>query len=99
MAPKGGAQTQKKWAPKVGGSKFRAFFHLPLPFSPFFLSPLVFSRGILEVFGSARRLKCSRLEFSGCRVKPRRPEAVGVAREPKRARCHLYLLDMSVEFL
>ena len=33
----------------------------------------VSSRGILVVFGSAGAVKCVRLEFSGCRVKPRRP--------------------------
>ena len=33
------------------------------------------SRGFLVVFGSAGAVKCARLEFSGCRVKPRRPSA------------------------
>ena len=34
------------------------------------------SRGILVVFRSAGALKCSRLEFSGCRVKPWRPRSL-----------------------
>ena len=68
------------WAPellgpeggrRVGGPKFRAFFfpfrHM---FHSFFLSWVSF-RGIL-VFSKAGTLKCAHLEFSGCRVKPRR---------------------------
>ena len=65
-------------APKGGGPKILCFF-FPLPpqfsfFSPFrsFCVSLGSSRGILVVFGSAGAVKCARLEFLGCRVKPRR---------------------------
>ena len=54
--------------------KFRAFFPLPPPFSLFFSLSGGSSRGILVVFLKAGTLKCARLEFSGCRVKPRRPK-------------------------
>ena len=48
--------------------KFRAFFPFPAP------NVLGSSRGILVVFLKAGALKCARLESSGCRVKPRRPQ-------------------------
>ena len=73
--PKGGAQTQKKvgprrvWPQRVWSPKFRVFFPLSPQFSFFLLSLWVSSRGFLVVFGSAGAVKCSRLEFSGCRVK------------------------------
>ena len=69
---------------RVGGPKFRAFFPSPAPM--FILSSLSWGsyRGILVVFEARRSLKCERLEFSGCRVKPRRPRKWG--RERKKAR-------------
>ena len=39
------------------------------------MSLWVSSRGIQVVFLKAGTLKCARLEFSGCRVKPRRPRS------------------------
>ena len=62
---------------KVGGPIFRAFFHLPPPVSFFSSLPLGYCRGFLVVFGSAGDLKCACSEFSGCRVKPRRPRCGG----------------------
>ena len=70
-APKGGAT--KGGAPEGGGSKFRAFFSSPAPIFALSVSLWGSSRGFwwcLEVPG----LKCARLEFLGCCVKPRRPE-------------------------
>ena len=65
--------TTKCGGPKGGGPKFRAFFSLLRHnFFFFFLSWGSF-RGILVVFEAAGALECARLEFSGCRVKPRRP--------------------------
>ena len=74
-----GPESREKWrprrveAPKSAGPKISWFF-FPLPpqnFVLFFLSG-VFSwnfGGVLKT----KTLKCARLEFSGCRVKPRRP--------------------------
>ena len=59
---------------RVRGPKFRAFFPLPPPFRSFCVSLGVFSwnfGGLLK----AGTLKCARLEFSGCRVNPRRPQS------------------------
>ena len=55
--------------------KFALFF--PSPGTFFFHSSLSWgsTRGILVVFLNSGALKCARLEFSGCRVKPRRPHA------------------------
>ena len=49
--------------------KFRSFF--PLSIFVLFLSLWGSSRGILVVFVKTGTLKCARLEFSGCCVKPR----------------------------
>ena len=68
VAPKGG--TPKGGTPKGRGPKFRVFFFPPATI--FFLSFLSSGsfRGILVVFLKRGALKCVRLEFSGCRVKP-----------------------------
>ena len=61
---------------RVGGPKFRAFF--PSTTTIFFHAPLFW--GLLVEFWwclKRRGLKCSRLEFSGCSVKPRRPRGPG----------------------
>ena len=58
-------------ARRVGSPKFRSFF--PATISLFLCLCGGSSRGILVVFLKAGALKCARLEFSGCRVKPRRP--------------------------
>ena len=62
------------WAPRrVGGSKISRFF-VPLPPQFSFFLPLL---GVVSLnFGvnEGRDLKCARLEFSGCRVKPGRPK-------------------------
>ena len=66
---------------KGGSPKFRAFFFpLPPPFRSF-LSLWGSFLGILVVFLKAGTLKCARLEFSGCRVKPRRPHSSRGERE------------------
>ena len=68
-------------ARRVGGAKFRSFFS----FSPTSL-PLL--RVISWNFGGViegRDLKCARLEFSGCRVKPRRPQAANIVFAPRRS--------------
>ena len=58
-----------------------------------FVSHCVSSRGILVVFPKAGTLKCgagalkcARLEFSGCRVKPWRPQSRGFTRQPKNSK-------------
>ena len=59
--------------------KLRVFFFDPSPapiFRFFFSSLGVFSWNFGGVW-SAGTLKCARLEFSGCRVKPRRPRPLG----------------------
>ena len=71
----------KGWGPeglgarRVGGPKFRAFFFsLPPEFHSFFLS----LGGLLVEFWwclKRRDAQSARLEFSGCRVKPRRPQS------------------------
>ena len=80
----GGGLTQKKVGSRrprrprrvglrrVGGPKFRALFPSPAPIFALFVSLWGSSRGFLVVFESAGALKCARLEFLGCRVKPRR---------------------------
>ena len=73
--PKCGGHRKGRGARRMGGPKFRVFFFpSPAPiFDVFFflsLSLWVSSRGILVVFSKRRALKCARLEFSGCRVKP-----------------------------
>ena len=83
----GGPHSQRVRAPKSGasrGPKFRAFFSLLSPTFSF-----LFSRFL--VFGSAGALKCARLEFSGCHVKPRRPRSRrGFTRQPESPnRAHL----------
>ena len=67
--PRGGAQ---KGARTVGAQNFALFSPLPPQFFLLFSISFGLFRGILVVFGSAGALKCARLEFSGCRVKPRR---------------------------
>ena len=59
-------------APKGWGPKISRFFSLSHRKFHTFFSLWGFSRGILVVF-EAPGLKCARLEFSGCRAKPRRP--------------------------
>ena len=56
--------------PSLDRPKFRSFFPLPSEISLFLLSLWGSSLGILVVFLKARALKCARLEFSGCHVKP-----------------------------
>ena len=71
-----------------GAQNFALFFRLPPPVL-LFVSHCVSSRGILVVFRSAGALKCARMEFSGCCVKPRRPPKppgfYTTTREPKHA--------------
>ena len=70
-------------APKGGGAKISRFF--PFPATIFFLSFFSLFGVLPWNFGgvrSAGALKCSRLEFSVCRVKPRRPRS-------RRAQCQL----------
>ena len=56
------------------GPKFLLFFFLFPPHDSSFLFSLgVFSWNVGGVFEAPGKLKCARLEFSGCRVKPRRP--------------------------
>ena len=81
--PRGGVGVRRVGARRVGhrsvgarrrwAQNFALFFHSPATI--FFLSSLSWgsSRGNL-VFWSAGTLKCAHLEFSGCRVKPRRPQ-------------------------
>ena len=59
---------------------FALFFPSPATSFALFLSHCVSSRGFLVVFGSAGAVKCARLEFSGCGVKPRRPPPPFLAR-------------------
>ena len=65
-----GPNPEKVGPRRVEGPKFRAFFSLSRP--KFLLSSLSGGsfRGILVVFLKAGALKCARLEFSGCCVKP-----------------------------
>ena len=53
----------------------RSFFPLPPQNSLFSSLSGGSSCGILMVFLKDGNLKCARLEFSGCRVKPRRPQS------------------------
>ena len=71
-----GARKPEMGPRRVGASpKFHAFFSVSRShFHSFCLSLGVFSWNFV-VFGSAGALKCSRFEFSGYRVKPRRPQS------------------------
>ena len=76
-APKGGGQ-------KGGEAQNFALFSLSRSIFALFVSLWVSSRGFLVVSGSAGAVKCVRLEFSGCRVKPRRPQSRrGFTRQPR----------------
>ena len=81
----------KGWGPEGWGAQNFAFF-FPSPATMFILSSLSWgsSRGILVAFLNAGALKCSRLEFSGCRVKPRRPQSRrGFTRQPESPNVHI----------
>ena len=89
-APRGGGPNPEKLGRRVGAQNFALFFLSPT--GKFILSSL--SGGFLVEFWwclKRRDAQCARLEFSGCRVKPRRPGLVGppgfhtTTREPKRA--------------
>ena len=74
---KGRGRTQKNGAPKDGalhvkGGEPTHFALFSSQATIFFLSSLfwVYSRGMLVGVLKRRGLKCARLEFSGCRVKP-----------------------------
>ena len=74
MGPEG-VGARRVGARRVGGPKFRVFFSLPPEISFFLLS---LWGGLLVEFWwflNAGTLKCARLEFSGCRVKPRQPQS------------------------
>ena len=72
MGPEGSGGEEGE-RPKGGGPKFRRFFFFVSRHQ--FHSFCVSSRGILVLFLKRRGLKCARLEFSGCRVKPQRPRS------------------------
>ena len=69
------------------GTKFRAFFSISRPHFVLFSLSGVFSWNLVVCL-KAGTLKCARLEFSGCRVKPRRRaqtcafQGPGVSRTP-----------------
>ena len=103
-APKGGgskggvrkgAEPRKNGAPKGGGPKgggpkiSRFFCSLPPEISFFLLSLGVFSWNFGGVLKTGT-LKCARLEFSGCRVKPRRPRSRrGFTPQPESPNVHI----------
>ena len=74
------------WRPEgLGGHKFRVFFHSPATFS--FSSLLGVLTLNLVVFPRAGTLTCACLEFSGCRVKPRRNSGPpGFTRQPENSK-------------
>ena len=81
--PKGGAPQRggsKGGGTKSGGLKFRDFPLSRSHFRSFSISLGVFSWNFGGVW-SARTLNGARLEFSGCRVKPRRKKKKGEGRE------------------
>ena len=87
-SPKGGAPKgsgSKGGARRVGGPKFRAFFPLSRHHCHSFLPSL--GGLIVEFwwcFEAPEPLKSARLEFLGCRVKPRRPQSRrGFTRQPE----------------
>ena len=64
------------WPPKGGGPTISRFFSISRrKIRSFRISLWGSSRGFLVVFGSAGAVECSRSEYSGCRVKPRRPRS------------------------
>ena len=67
----GGEGARRVVSRRVGGPKFRVFSPLPPQFSFVLPSFGVFSWNLGSVL-RAGTLKCARLEFWGCRVKPRR---------------------------
>ena len=74
-----GSPNPEGWGPA------RFFFPSPTTSFALFLSHWGASRGFLVVFGSARALKCARLEFSGCCGKPPRPRSLWVSHDSPRA--------------
>ena len=68
-----GARTVE--ARRVGAQNFALFFPSPATIVFLFSLSCWSFRGILVVFEAPGTLKCARLEFSGCRVKPRRPRS------------------------
>ena len=77
VARVGGGPTgvmSERWAPKGGGTEISRFFP-PTTIFALFVSFWGSSRGILVVFEAQGPSKCARLEFSGCRVKPPRPQS------------------------
>ena len=98
MVPKGGATkggatkggAAEGGATKGGEPKISSFFPCPAAKFVLFFPLWGSSRGFLVVFGSAGAVKCSRLEFSGCRVKPRRPRSRrGFTRQPESPNLHI----------
>ena len=78
------------WGPEGWGAQNFVFFSVSRHHFRSFVSHCVSSRGFLVVFGSAGAVKCSRLEFSGCRVKPRRPRSRrGFTRQPESPNVHV----------
>ena len=73
------------WGPEGWGAQnFALFFSVSLPIFAFFFSLWRSSRGFLVVFVKTGAVKCSRLEFSGCRVKPWRFKP-----QPERPNVHI----------
>ena len=71
-----GGQTQKKWGPEGWGAQNFAFFCFSLSHSIFALFVFLWGPVVEFCFCLKRQgLKCARLEFSGCCVKPRRPRS------------------------
>ena len=78
VVPEGwGPKPRKIGGPKGGGPKISRFFFFPLPPQNSFFSSL--SGGLLVefwwCFEAPGALQCARLEFSGGRVQPRRPQS------------------------
>ena len=76
VGPKPRKKTGQRVGPRrVGAQNFALSFPSLAAISLFLISLCVFFVGFLVVFGSAGAVKCARLEFSGCRVKPGRPRS------------------------
>ena len=78
---KGEGPKPRKMEPRRVAQHFALFLPLP-PQCHSFLPSLGGPRGILVVFEVPAPSKCARLEFSGCRVKPRRPTTAKGKRGP-----------------
>ena len=89
-----GRKGREKWSPKgrAPPPEISRFFSLSRHSFHSFLPLLLLLSWNFGGVRSAGALKCARMEFSGCRVKPRRPQSRrGFTPQPESPNVHIYL--------